>query len=110
MTDEKPTPPEPVPAPFESSTLQPEPVAPPTWMPPAPPAPPAPSFWQRAAAAVVLVGVIAASAGAGIGWSLARVIEAPRSAAVATPSDAPIQPQAPVQPQPGGSSKGSLNA
>lgn len=74
-------------------------------MPPAPPAPVSPpSFWHRAAAAVVLIAVIAASAGAGIGWSLARVIEAPRAAAVATPSEAPIQTQ------PGGASGAGFNA
>lgn len=74
-------------------------------MPPPPPAPQADSWWHRVAAAVVLVAVVAASAGAGIGWSLARAIEAPsRSAAVATPSEAPIQAQ------PGGSPNSSPNA
>ena len=104
MTDERPIQPEPLPAPSEQSTLQPEPVAPPAWMPPPPPTLPAQSWWHRAAAAVVLVAVVAATAGAGIGWSLARAIEAPRSTAVATPSEAPIQPQ------PGGSPSGSINA
>jgi S1-C subfamily serine protease len=84
-------------------TLQPEPAVLPAWNPP-PSAPPAESIWHRVGAAVVLVAVVAASAGAGIGWSLARAIEAPRSAAVATPSEAPIQPQPPTAPS------GSLNA
>jgi S1-C subfamily serine protease len=74
-------------------------------MPPPPPRPPAQTLWHRIGAAVVLVAVIAASAGAGIGWSLARVIEAPsRPVAVATPSEAPIQTQ------PGGSPNGSTSA
>lgn len=53
---------------------------------------------------MVLAAVVAASAGAGIGWSLARALEEPRSAAVATPSEPPIQAQ------PGGSTSGNLNA
>jgi len=85
--------------------VQPEPVAPPRWMPPPPPAPRAESLWHRLAATLVLVAVVAASAGAGIGWSLARAIEAPsHSAAVATPSEAPIQSL------PGGSPSSSLSA
>jgi S1-C subfamily serine protease len=67
-------------------------------------APPADSWWHRVAAAVVLAAVVAASAGAGIGWSLAHALEPARSAAVATPSEAPIQPQ------PTGVPSGSLNA
>lgn len=104
MTDDRPIEPaEPVSAPSEPMTLQPEPAAQPAWTPPSP-APPAESWWHRIAAALVLVAVIAASAGAGIGWSLARVIESSRSAAVATPSERPIQPQ------PGGSPTGSVNS
>ncbi len=87
----------------EISPTEPATPAVPAWTPP-PPSPPSDSWWHRVAAAVVLAAVVAASAGAGIGWSLARSLEAPRSEAVATPSEAPIQPQ------PGASSSGSLNS
>jgi S1-C subfamily serine protease len=53
---------------------------------------------------VVLAAVVAASAGAGIGWSLAHALEAHRPVAVATPAESPIQPQ------PGGSSSGALDS
>src|SRR5258708_32756606 len=93
MTDERPLPPEPVPAPSEQNTLQPEPMAPPAWMPPPPPAPPTQSLWHRLAATLVLVAVVAASAGAGIRWGLARGIEAPaRPRPAATPAEGPLQP------------------
>lgn len=92
MSEEKPTEPtEPALAPSQETATPPESTGLP-WTPP-PPSPPAGSLWHRIAAAVVLAAVVAASAGAGIGWSLARALEAPRSAAVATPSEAPIQPQ-----------------
>jgi S1-C subfamily serine protease len=57
-----------------------------------PPPPPAhsTSVWSRIAAYVVLIAVVAAAAGAGIGWSLARVVS-PRESAQAT------QPQSPIQ-------------
>src|SRR5262249_5228477 len=48
--------------------------APPPWV-PAPPEPPRhDSLWNKVAAFLVLVAVVAAAAGAGLGWSLARVV------------------------------------
>ncbi len=103
MSEEKPIPPtKPALAPQEQTPPQFEPAAPPGWIPP-PPAPPSDSLWHRVAAAVVLAAVVAASAGAGIGWSLAHALEAPRSTAVATPGESPIQPQR-------GGSSSALNA
>lgn len=67
--------------------------APPTWAPPtATPAPP--SFWNRVAAYVLLVAVVAAAAGVGIGYTLARGLS-PHSAAQNTNPQAPIQAVAP---------------
>lgn len=54
-------------------TLPPAPPPPPAWPAPAP-VPPADSFWHRVAAFIVLIAVIAAAVGAGIGWSLARAV------------------------------------
>ena len=91
----------------------------PSWAPPPPPAPPAPpvsnTLWHRIAATVVLAAVVAAAAGAGIGWSLARTINARNNTAqtITQPSPLPTQPATqpgspiqPVSPNPGG----SLNA
>ena len=83
----------------------------PSWAPPPPPAPPAPpvhnSFWHRLAAGVVVLAVIAAAAGAGLGWSLARTINshAPTAQVTqpSTQSESPLQPTSP-------SNNGSLNA
>src|SRR5713226_9208314 len=55
---------------------------PPGWMPPPPPAPV--PMWNRIAAYLVLIAVIAAAAGAGIGWSLARATN-PQTAQSNTP-------------------------
>src|SRR5436305_8722521 len=62
---------------------------PPAWMPSPPPAP-KDSVWTRIAAFVVLVAVVAAVAGAGIGWSLARAVNN-RPTAQATQNETPIQ-------------------
>ena len=55
---------------------------PPAWVPPA--APPVTSVWHRIAAYVVMVAVVAAAAGVGIGYSISRVVN-PQQAAHASP-------------------------
>ena len=83
----------------------------PPWGPAPPPAPPAPpvdnSFWHRLAAGVVVLAVIAAATGAGLGWSLARSINSHTPTAQvtqpSTQSESPLQPANP-------STGGSLNA
>ncbi|TMC52942.1 MAG: PDZ domain-containing protein [Chloroflexi bacterium] len=66
----------------------------PAWM--AAPPPQAPSLWHRIAAFVVLIAIVAAGAGAGIGWSLARVVNnRPVAQATTTPGETPIQPVSP---------------
>ena len=66
--------------------------APPAWAPPVPPAPPQDSsMWNRLAAFVVLIAVVAAAAGAGIGWSLARAVNPHQPAASVTSPESPIQ-------------------
>src|SRR3984893_8686918 len=91
----------------------------PSWAPPPPPAPPAPpvnnTLWHRIAATLVLAAVVAAAAGAGIGWSLARTINAHNGTAQTitqtSPSPTPQpqpQPGSPIQPAP--STSGNLNA
>lgn len=67
--------------------------APQPWAPP--PAPPQGSFWSKIAAFVVLIGVVAAVAGAGVGWSLARAIN--NHAPSATSPESPIQAVVPNQ-------------
>jgi S1-C subfamily serine protease len=85
----------------------------PAWAPPPPPAPPiANSVWHQIAAGVVIAAVIAAAAGAGIGWSLARTINAHDSVAQTNHNQPavqePAQPGSPIQPvRP--STGGSLN-
>ena len=109
MTDENPqepgqpqlTPPE--------QTLQPPPGyapmgPPPTWAPQQPPRPT--SVWSRIAAYAVLIAVVAAAAGAGIGWSLARAVNTHQIAQTQTPS--PITPTSPIAPVTPGT--GSSNA
>jgi S1-C subfamily serine protease len=93
-----------------------EPVGapPPYWAPP-PSASARPvdnSLWHRIAAGVVLAAVIAAAAGAGLGWSLARTINSHNNpiAAITSPSTTQPQtnPESPIQPT--NPSTGSLNA
>jgi S1-C subfamily serine protease len=83
----------------------------PAWAPPPPPAPPASnSVWHQIAAAVVIAAVVAAAAGAGIGWSLARTINAHNGTAQTTTqpiTQQPAQPGSPIQPAP--STGGRLN-
>src|SRR5229473_872405 len=85
----------------------------PAWAPPPPPAPPvANSVWHQIAAGVVIAAVIAAAAGAGIGWSLARTINAHDGVAQTNHNQPtvqqPAQPGSPIQPvRP--STGGSLN-
>jgi S1-C subfamily serine protease len=67
----------------------------PYWAPP-PPAPARPvanSLWHRIAAAVVLAVVIAAAAGAGVGWSLARTINSHTGTAQTVTTPSITQPQ-----------------
>ena len=91
------------------------------WTPPAPAAPDN-SLWHRIAAGIVLAAVIAAAAGAGIGWSLARAIDQRTTTAQtnvqpqgATTIQTPQvqQPQSPIVPaNPGSGSQpaGNLDA
>ncbi|HEV2027550.1 MAG TPA: trypsin-like peptidase domain-containing protein [Candidatus Dormibacteraeota bacterium] len=86
----------------------------PSWAPPPPP-PPAPpvnnTLWHRIAATVVLAAVIAAAAGVGVGFSLARAINPHTGTAqtVTQPSPTPAtEPGSPIQPAP--STGGNLNA
>jgi S1-C subfamily serine protease len=86
----------------------------PYWAPP-PAAPARPvdnTLWHRLAAAVVLAAIIAAAAGAGVGWSLARTINSHTGTAqtittpgTTQPSSNPEAPLTPTNP-----STGSLNA
>ena len=64
------------------------PVPPPVWT--QPPLPPRDTIWHRIAAFIVLIAVVAAAAGAGIGWSLARVISTNQVA------QNTAQPQSPI--------------
>ena len=94
MSEEKPQEPEqPAPTPSDQALLSPPtPDAmgpPPQWM-PAPPPRPA-SIWNRIAAFIVLIAVVAAAAGAGIGWSLARAVNNRPVAQATTSPEAPIQ-------------------
>ncbi|HYM67448.1 MAG TPA: trypsin-like peptidase domain-containing protein [Patescibacteria group bacterium] len=90
--------------------MNPEPVVPDTsLLPPSPSEPPGPgagwsqppapaavtnnSLWHRIAAALVLAAVVAAAAGAGIGWSVARwTIDHNRSAQTSTQPESPLVP------------------
>ncbi|MGA7910823.1 MAG: trypsin-like peptidase domain-containing protein [Candidatus Dormiibacterota bacterium] len=109
-------------APYQS--LTPPPSAPlgaqGQWMPPAPAAPDN-SLWHRIAAGVVLAAIIAAAAGAGVGFSLARAIDqrtttaqtsAQPQGSATTETPQAQTPQAPIVPaNPGsGSQPGSLDA
>src|SRR5579864_1677332 len=62
-------------APYQSLTPPPSaPFGQDQWIPPVPAAPDN-SLWHRIAAGVVLAAIIAAAAGAGVGFSLARAID-----------------------------------
>src|SRR6266480_546543 len=111
MTDENPQEPgQPQLTPPEQSLQPPSYVPmgpPPNWM-PAPPQPPATSVWSRIAAYVVLIAVVAAAAGAGIGWSLARAVNTHQIAQSTTQTPSPITPTSPITPVTPGT--GSSNA
>jgi S1-C subfamily serine protease len=83
----------------------------PAW---APPPPVANSIWHQIAAGVVIAAVVAAAAGAGIGWSLARTINARNGVAqnntqpITEQPAQPAQPGSPIQPAP--STGGGLNS
>ena len=93
MSEQRPAEPEPSSLNPPDQTLL--PAQPPAWMPPPPPpsAPPAPpgSVWSRIAAFVVLVAVVAAASGAGIGWSIASAINHRQVAQSTATPEAPIQ-------------------
>jgi S1-C subfamily serine protease len=77
---------------------EPSPAQAPAWAPPPTTAPapvPADSLWNRIAAFVVLVAVVAAAAGAGIGWSLARAVNTQRQAAQSSQSSNSL-PESPI--------------
>src|SRR5256884_5256980 len=111
MTDENPQEPgQPQRTPREPTLLPPPSYAPmgppPSWAPPQPPPPT--SVWSRIAAYVVLIAVVAAAAGAGIGWSLARAVNTHQIAQSTTQTPAPITPTTPITPVTPGT--GSSNA
>ena len=86
-------------------TYQP-PDAPSAWTPP-PATPPSDSVWNRVAAFLVLIAVVAAAGGAGIGWSLARVVTGNHPVAQASPSTLPESPITQVSPSPNTSNNGN---
>src|SRR6266581_4059957 len=111
MTDENPQEPgQPQLTPREPTLLPPPSYAPmgppPSWAPPQPPPPT--SVWSRIAAYVVLIAVVAAAAGAGIGWRLARAVNTHPIAQSTTQTPAPITPTTPITPVTPGT--GSSNA
>lgn len=93
----------------QPSLTAPQPADPPSPLPPAPPAaaPANNSLGHRIASIVVLVAVVAAAGGAGIGWSLARGIS-PHPPQISLP--APIQAVNPDTGSGAGAQNGSLNA
>lgn len=106
MSDVNPNPERPAePNPPEHTLLPPAPyptMPPPQWAPPT--QPPSNSFWNRLAAFLVLIAVVAAAAGAGIGWSLARAINGQPAAQTSSQPQSPI---APVNPGSGSSNLGT---
>jgi len=84
---------------------------PPAWAPPpaayAPGPAPADSLWYRVAAFIVLIAVVAAAAGAGIGWSLARAVNGHQVAQSSAQPETPIQQ---VTPNTGGSNSNTSTA
>jgi S1-C subfamily serine protease len=92
----------------DQSLLPPSPESappPPVWAPPPPP-PARDNFWSRVAAFLVLIAIVAAAAGAGIGFTLARTINGHQV------GQATNQPESPItQVTPGtGSSNGNTSA
>jgi S1-C subfamily serine protease len=79
--------------------------APPMWGPPPPPPVHSDSFWNRVAAFLVLIAIVAAAAGAGIGFTLARTITGQHAGQATTP-EAPIRQVTPGT----SSSSGSASA
>ena len=67
----------------------------PAW---APPPPVTNSLWHQIASAVVIAAVVATAAGAGIGWSLARTIDAHNRVAQNNTQTTTQQPGQPAQP------------
>jgi S1-C subfamily serine protease len=63
-------------------------------------------MWSRIAAFVVLIAVVAAAAGAGIGWSLARAVNSSQNAGATSP-ESPIQA---VNPNNNGSGSSNTNS
>jgi len=87
----------------------------PAWTPPPPPPPPVidSSMWNRIAAYLVLIAVVAAGAGAGIGWSLARAVTNNTHQTAQASQQPTTQPESPitqVTPSPNASSNGSVDA
>ncbi|HUY74045.1 MAG TPA: trypsin-like peptidase domain-containing protein [Candidatus Dormibacteraeota bacterium] len=108
-------------APYQSLTPPPSAPygAPGQWMPPAPAAPDN-SLWHRIAAGVVLAAIIAAAAGAGVGFSLARAIDQrtttaqtsaqPQGSTTQTPQiQTPQAPIVPANPGTGSQAPGSVD-
>ncbi len=104
-TPSAPQPPE-TPAPEYQGAVPPgyQTAVPPSWAPPTAPPPPSDSMWHRLAAFLVLVSVIAAAAGIGIGFTLAHAINGRQVAQNTGQPESPIQA---VSPSTGGSSSTS---
>jgi S1-C subfamily serine protease len=108
-TEENPTEPtQPGPNPPEQSLLPPAPTEPPpgqyTWNQP-PAAASSSSVWHRIAAGVVLAAVVATAAGIGIGYTIARGIDARQAAQT---NQQPLSPGQAINPQ--DQNNGSLSA
>src|SRR5919201_1842058 len=63
--------------------------APPAWAPPPPAPTPNDTLWNRVAAFVVLIAIVGAAAGAGIGFTLARAVNS-HQAGQAAQTESPI--------------------
>lgn len=105
---------EPVPAGPDQSLLPPAPTEPPPspyWAPPFSVAPaPQVSIWHRIAAGLVLAAVVAAAAGIGIGWSLARAIDSRQAAQGSQPPQSSSQAINPQNPSGGSLSTSAIAA
>ncbi len=98
--------------PEQPSLLPPtQPDQPPAWAPMQPPPSPPHTVWSRVAAWIVLVAIVAAGAGAGIGFTLARAINSANNNNVAQQTTPTTSPLAPVSPATGGNnSNASVDA